>query len=205
MRTPDPLKLLKPLIFLLGILPFGLTLFQIYLLQSGAANELGADPAKELVHIQGEWALRFLVLTLLVTPARRITGWNPIQRVRRMLGLFTFFYASMHLMAYVTFLLELDLANITEELVERPYITAGFAAYLTMLPLAVTSNDWSIRKLRQRWARLHRIVYGTAGLAILHLVWLSKASYLDAFIYGSLMALLLGYRLARWARGRMRA
>ncbi len=199
------MRYLKPLLFVLGLGPLLFSVVQIYLLQTGGEHQLGADPGESLVHIQGEWALRFLILTLLVTPVRELSGWNQIQRLRRMFGLFTFFYASMHLLAYVTFLLELDLANVAEDLAERPYITAGFTAYLLMLPLAVTSNDYLLRKLRRRWFLLHRLVYLVAMLAILHLAWLSKASYLAAFTYGSIVLVLLGYRVGKLALDRYAA
>jgi sulfoxide reductase heme-binding subunit YedZ len=190
---------LKALTLVLGFVPLGLSIWQIYLLQTGASHDLGADPAKALVHWQGQWALRFLILTLLVTPVRQILKWNRIQRVRRMLGLFSFFYASLHLLSYLVFLLELDLSGIVADVVKRPYITVGFTAYLMLIPLAMTSTNWMMRRLRHRWAVLHRIVYVVAVLAIIHLFWLSKASYLDAFVYGSAVAFLLAFRAySRW-------
>ena len=191
------MRFLKPLLFVLALGPFAFTLLQIYLLLSGGEHQLGADPAKQLVHIQGEWTIRFLVMTLAISPIKQLFGWKQILRLRRMFGLFTFFYASMHLLSYVSFLLELDLGNLAEDLAKRPYITAGFTAYLLMLPLAITSNNYLVRKLRHRWAVLHRLIYPIAMLAILHLAWLSKDSYLQPFIYGSIVLLLLGYRLAK--------
>ena len=186
---------LKAPTFLLGLMPLVYSVMQIYLLQTGGDHQLGADPGKSFVMMQGEWTLRFLIMTLMVTPVREITGWTRILGIRRMLGLFTFFYASLHLSSYLVLLLELDLANIVTDVVKRPYITVGFTAYLLLVPLAVTSNAYMVRRLKRRWKVLHRAVYLIAVLAIVHLTWLSKASYLDAFVYGSMVFLLLGYRL----------
>lgn len=187
--------MIKPIVFVLASLPVLYSVFQIWLLQSGGAHQLGADPGKELVLIQGEWAIRLLILTLLVTPIRKITGWPAIARVRRMLGLFTFFYASLHLLAYSVLLLELDFGAVGAEIIERPYITIGFLAWLALVPLAVTSTNGMIRRLGQSWRRLHSLVYGIAVLAVIHVFWLAKSSYLEAFIYGGMLGFLLIYRL----------
>ena len=190
---------MKAITFLLSLLPLGYSLLQIYLLQSGAENSLGADPGKALVHLQGEWTIRFLMLTLLITPLRQLTGWTQLIRVRRMLGLFTFFYASLHLTAYLVFLLELNFSNLWADVLKRPYITIGFTAFVLLIPMAVTSTDAMVRRLRRRWQQLHRVVYVVAVLAVLHLVWLAKSSYAEAALYGSLIAVLLVCRpLGRW-------
>ena len=183
--------MLKPLTFLVCALPFGYLAWQVYLLQTGAANELGADPGKEIVLLQGEWAIRLLLLTLLITPLRRITGWNRLQKVRRMLGLFAFFYASTHLLAYAVLLLELDFMNLAADIRKRPYITVGFLAWVLLVPLAVTSTNRMMRRLGRNWLRLHRAIYAIAILAVIHLAWLAKSSYAEAVIYGVLVALLL--------------
>ena len=183
--------MLKPLTFLLCLLPLEYSIHQVYQLQTGGANVLGADPAKELVLRQGEWAIRFLLLTLLVTPVRRLTGWRQVQKIRRMLGLFTFAYASIHLLAYLLLLLELDFRNLGADIVKRPYITVGFTAYLLLVPLALTSNSFAIRLLRSRWAVLHRLVYGVAILVVVHVMWLAKSSYSEAITYGVLVSVLL--------------
>ena len=154
----------KPLTFLVCLLPIGYSIYQVYQLQTGGSHVLGADPAKKLVQFQGEWALRFLLLTLLVTPLRRLTGWRLVQEVRRMLGLFTFAYASIHLLAYLFLLLEFDFSNLSADILKRPYITVGFTAYLLLVPLAITSNSFAIRLLRNRWGLLHRLTYGVAIL-----------------------------------------
>ena len=123
----------KLLTFLLCLLPLEYSIYQVYQLQTGGAHVLGADPAKALVLLQGEWAIRFLLLTLLVTPVRRLTGWHQAQKIRRMLGLFTFAYASTHLLAYLFLLLELDFRNLGADILKRPYITIGFTAYLSLI------------------------------------------------------------------------
>jgi sulfoxide reductase heme-binding subunit YedZ len=181
----------KCLTLLLCLVPLGYSIYQVYQLQTGGLHVLGADPAKELVLIQGGWTIRFLLLTLLISPLRRLTGWNQIQKVRRMLGLFTFAYATTHLLAYLFFLLELDFNNLGADILKRPYITIGFTAYLLMVPLALTSNGFAIRLLRGRWAVLHRLVYGVALLAVVHVTWLARSSYFEALTYGVIVAFLL--------------
>jgi len=187
--------LFKPVTFLLCLLPLEYSIYQIYQLQTGGDNVLGADPAKELVLLQGEWAIRFLLLTLLVTPLRRLAGWRQALKVRRMLGLFTFFYASIHLLAYLLLLLELDFRNLGADILKRPYITVGFTAYLLLVPLALTSNSFAIRLLRNRWAVLHRLVYGVAILVVVHVTWLAKSSYSEAVAYGVIVTILLLVRV----------
>ena len=181
----------KLLTFLLCLLPLEYSIYQVYQLQTDGANVLGADPAKALVLLQGEWAIRFLLLTLLVTPVRRLTGWHQAQKIRRMLGLFTFAYASIHLLAYLFLLLELDFGNLGADILKRPYITIGFTAYLLLVPLALTSNSFAIRLLRNRWALLHRLVYGVAILVVVHVTWLAKSSYSEAIAYGVIVTVLL--------------
>ena len=129
---------------MLCLLPLEYSIYQVYQLQTGGATVLGADPAKELVLLQGEWAIQFLLLTLLVTPVRKLTGWRQVQNIRRMLGLFTFVYASIHLLAYLLLLLELDFRNLGADIVKRPYITFGFTSYVLLIPLALTSNNFAI-------------------------------------------------------------
>ncbi len=197
--------MLKPLTFFLGLVPLGYALFQIYLLQTGGVHHLGADPGKVLVHFHGEWALRFLLAALCITPLRKIAGWQGGMRIRRMLGLFAFFYATLHLASYLVFLLALDFSNLADDIWRRPYITAGFSAYLILLPLALTSTDWMVRQLRHRWLALHRAAYLVAVLAIVHIVWLARASYLDAVIYGAIVVLLLFYRAFSTSKIRFRS
>lgn len=200
------LRILKPLTFFLCLLPIAWCLWQVTLLQQAMPNDLGADPGKAIVHFNGAWTLRFLLLTLLVSPLRKMTGWNFIARIRRMLGLFTFFYASVHLASYYVFLLELRLVDVAIDVIKRPFITVGFLSFILLIPLAISSNRWMIRYLRHRWQLLHRLIYPIAVLAIIHLVWLTRTDYLDAFIYGVIVAALLGYRVydSRWLKALMR-
>ena len=170
-------------------------MYEVYRLQTGGTHGLGADPAKELVQFQGEWALRFLLLTLLVTPLRRLTGWRQVQKVRRMLGLFTFAYASIHFLAYLFLLLEFDFSTLSADILQRPYITVGFTAYLLLVPLAISSNSFAIRVLRDRWRVLHRVVYGVAILVVVHVTWLAKSSYSEAIAYGVILSFLLSSRV----------
>ena len=186
---------LKPLTFMLCLLPLEYSIYQVYQLQTGGATVLGADPAKELVLLQGEWAIQFLLLTLLVTPVRKLTGWRQVQNIRRMLGLFTFVYASIHLLAYLLLLLELDFRNLGADIVKRPYITFGFTSYVLLIPLALTSNNFAIQLLRRRWAVLHRLVYGVAILVVVHVMWLARSSYSEAIAYGVMVSVLLLARI----------
>ncbi len=160
---------LKPITFILGLAPFSWCLYEVFLLYQGQPHALGADPGKAIVHFNGEWALRFLILTLMVTPIRQLLSFPLIARIRRMLGLFTFFYATLHVVSYAVFLLELQFAEILADVIKRPYITVGFAAFSLLIPLAVTSNRWMISRLRQRWKTLHKLIYLISILVIIHL------------------------------------
>ena len=148
----------------------------------------------------GEWAARLLILTLLVSPLRNWTRWAGVLRLRRMLGLFCFFYACIHLTLFAQFYLGWDAARLLEELIERPYITVGFGAWLIMLPLAITSNRAMQRRLRKNWQRLHFGVYPAAILVSLHFVWQSRSDFGEALIYSSIFALLLAWRLIRYCK-----
>ena len=194
-------RLLKSATFLLSLLPLVWICYQIWLLQSGVGHDLGADPGKAIVLFFGEWAISFLVLTLALTPLRTLLQETWPIKVRRMLGLFMFFYASLHLASYSVFLLELDLGNIARDLAKRPYITVGFAGWLLLLPLALTSTNAMVRRLGRRWRSLHRLVYVVAVLLVLHVFWLAKSSYFDAFLYGLLLLFLLSSRFFSSAAG----
>lgn len=171
-----------------------------WLVADVAFDRLGADPIAELTHATGLWALRFLLLTLAVTPLRRLTGWTVLARFRRMLGLYAFFYASLHLGIYLV----LDLGGywnqIFDDIAKRPYITVGFAAWCGLLLLAATSTQAAMRKLGRRWTALHRSVYGIAVLAVLHFVWLVKADLREPLLYAAILAVLLVMRLPPLAR-----
>jgi sulfoxide reductase heme-binding subunit YedZ len=172
------------------------------LLAGFAADELGANPVETITHVTGEWALRLLLLALAVTPLRRALAWPELAPLRRTLGLAAFAYACLHLTTWAVLDLGLDLAGMLEDILERPFVAAGFAAFCGLLPLAITSTRGWQRRLGRRWVVLHRLVYVAAGLAILHFVWGAKADLAAPLIHGALLALLLGLRARTWLRAR---
>lgn len=190
-------RLIKPLLFTLSSLPALYLLLAVYLAATGGVNLLGPDPAKSLALQSGEWAIRFLILALAMTPVRHLFNWPYAWQLRRMTGLFALFYAMLHFLVFLVFLLELRWGELLSEIVERPYITVGFAALLLMVPLGLTSFAKAQKMLGRSWKRLHRLVYAVNVLAILHVVWIVRSNYGDALLYGGLVALLLGYRLLR--------
>ena len=161
-------------------------------------DRLGANPVETLSHRTGDWSLRFLLLTLAVTPLRRLTGWNGLQKFRRMLGLFAFFYVCLHFGVYLVFDQFFDLSAIFEDIAKRPYITVGFAGFLLLIPLAATSTNGMIKRLGRNWRRLHRLVYLIGVLGVAHYWWLVKADLGEPLLYAGLAAALLGYRLWWW-------
>jgi sulfoxide reductase heme-binding subunit YedZ len=181
-------KLIKPLVFVLALVPFAILLLRIF------QNNLGPDPVQELSLKTGEWTLRFLIIALAMTPLRRITAHVEFTRHRRMLGLFALFYATLHLAVWLVFLLEFRWFAMAKELFERPYITVGFSAYLILLALGLTSPRVMVRKLGKNWKRLHKLVYVAAVLGVVHLLWILRLDIGPAVFYGALVALLLGYR-----------
>ena len=184
-------KFLKPAVFLLALVPFAL------LLVRALQNNLGPDPAQEFSIETGEWTLRFLLITLALTPLRDFTGQSEFVRQRRMLGLFALFYATVHLLGWMTFILGFRWFAIVEELVERPYITVGFTSYLILFALGITSPKAMVRKLGKNWKRLHRLVYLASVLGVVHLLWILRTDIGEAVLYGSIVFVLLGYRIAR--------
>lgn len=191
--NPDLMRLAKPLVFLLCLIPLGLLIWRAF---DGA---LGANPVESITHATGEWALRMLLITLALTPLRMLLGRAWPIRFRRMLGLFAFFYAALHLTTYLWLDQFFVLAAIVEDVVKRPYITVGFAAFVLMLPLAITSTQGWIRRLGRRWKTLHRAVYAVAILAVLHHLWLVKADLLEPLIHALILAVLLLARVP-WSR-----
>ena len=189
-------KLIKPSVFVFALVPFAILLLRIY------GNDLGPDPAQELSIETGEWTLRILLITLAITPLRQITNRVSFIRYRRMLGLFALFYASLHFLCWMIFLLGFRFFAIMEELVERPYITVGFSAYLILLVLGVTSPKAMVRKLGKNWKRLHRLVYVAAILGTIHLLWILRSNIGEAVLYGTILVVLLGYRLVRYSQRR---
>ncbi len=180
---------LKPLVWLACLVPFAL------LLKGALQGDLGANPLEKVTDVTGQWGLRFLLLTLTVTPLRRLTGWRWLLRFRRMLGLFAFYYLTLHFLTWIWLDQELVWANILADIVKRPYVTVGFTAWVLLLPLVVTSTRGMMRRLGRNWQRLHRTIYAIAVLGVLHYVWLVKADLLEPLIYSGLLSVLL---LVRW-------
>jgi methionine sulfoxide reductase heme-binding subunit len=191
------MKRLRILTFLICLIPFVLLLLKVL------QNDLGPDPAKELALETGEWSIRFLLLALAMTPLRHLSGRVEFAQRRRMVGLFALFYASVHFLVWVIFLLGLRWGAILEEVVERPYITIGFSSFLILVVLGATSPRVMVRKLGKNWRRLHRLVYVAGVLAIIHLVWIVRTDLSEALLYGAILAGLLGWRLV-FARNKAR-
>jgi sulfoxide reductase heme-binding subunit YedZ len=160
-------------------------------------DRLGANPIEELEIQTGLWTLRFLALTLAVTPLRRLTGWNWLARHRRTLGLIAFGYACLHLSVYIGLDMFFDLGDIVEDIAERLYITVGMAAFLCMIPLAVTSTKNAIRRLGRRWKRLHRLVWAVAALGTVHFLWAVKKDIREPLIYAGIFVVLLLLRIPK--------
>lgn len=183
------LKLAKPLVFVLALAPFLWLAFRAF------QGNLGVNPAETLQLETGTWALRFLLITLAVTPLRRVTGWNRLIQFRRMLGLFTFFHAFAHFLTYLVldqfFAFDLMLADVAK----RPFITAGFVAFVLMIPLALTSTTGWIRRLGRRWQLLHRLIYISGVAAAVHYLWKVKVMIGPPVYYAAVLALLLGFRI----------
>lgn len=164
-------------------------------------DSLGANPAEFITRATGDWTLRFLLITLAVTPLRKIFEWHWLAGFRRMFGLYAFFYGLVHLSSYVSFDHVFDLTEILKDIVKRPFITVGFTALVLMLPLAVTSTDKMVRRLgAKRWLTLHRLVYAIAPLGVLHFWWMVKADITEPAIYAVILAFLLGYRVVAKAK-----
>lgn len=158
-------------------------------------DELGADKVEKITHVTGEWALRFLLITLCVTPVRKYFGWQWVAPHRRTLGLASFGYAFLHFATYLTFDLGFSFEFLEEDILERPYITVGFGTFLILLTLAVTSNRRSIRRLKKKWVTLHRLVYVAGIGGVVHFLWLVKADLREPLIYAAVLATLLATRL----------
>ncbi len=180
---------LKRGVFLLCLLPAA------WLVAGALQGWLGANPIEAVIRSLGDWALRLLLLTLLATPLRRFSGWTWPLRLRRMLGLYAFFYAVLHLLAYAVLDQFFAWDAIWEDIVERPFITVGMLALLLLLPLALTSGQYAMRRLGRHWKRLHRLIYPAAVLAVLHYALMVKADLREPLIYGAILAVLLGLRL----------
>ncbi|HEX2928325.1 MAG TPA: protein-methionine-sulfoxide reductase heme-binding subunit MsrQ [Candidatus Binatia bacterium] len=185
---------LKPIVFGLCLIPFGQLAYQAY------TDDLGANPIDTITRFTGSWSLIFLLASLAVTPLRRISGWNDLIKFRRMLGLFAFFYALLHFSTFVVLDHFFDFQRIGKDILKRPYVTAGFTAFVAMIPLALTSTAAMIRRLGKRWQKLHRLVYLAAVAGVIHFYWLVKSDIRRPAQYGAVLAILLGYRLVtKWA------
>jgi sulfoxide reductase heme-binding subunit YedZ len=178
-------RVVKPLLFVGLSLPASWLFFM----------DLGANPVETITHHTGDWALRLLLATLAITPLRRLTGWGAWLRLRRMLGLYAFFYALLHVLTYFILDREGQLSGLWEDVLERPYISVGFAVFVLLVPLALTSTDGMIRRLGRNWRRLHRLVYPAALGAVVHFLWLVKADLREPLWYLGVLALLMLARI----------
>jgi methionine sulfoxide reductase heme-binding subunit len=186
-------KWTKVAVFLICLIPF------TELVWRGLHNDLGANPVEFLQHATGDWTLRFLIFTLCITPFRKLFNLPDLIRFRRMLGLFAFFYVSLHFITYLGPDQQFDLAGMWKDVVKRPFITVGFTAFVLLIPLAITSTAGWIRRLGgKRWQMLHRSIYFAAVLGVIHYYWLVKSDVREPLFYGALVAILLLWRLGSW-------
>ncbi len=189
--------LARPLVFVLSLMPF------LWLFFQAVTDGLGANPQEALIRSTGDWALRFVCITLAVTPLRVVAGWSAVARWRRMLGLFAFFYASAHLLSYAVFDMGLDAGEIVQDIIKRPFILVGTLTFFLLLPLAATSLNRAVRWLgARRWQRLHRLVYLAALTMLLHFFWMraGKSDFVEVALYAAVVAFLLGWRVWRALR-----
>ena len=189
------MRFVKPVVFGACLTPVALLLWQ------GVADDLTANPIEFITHRTGDWTLRILLVTLAITPLRYLTGWNGMVRLRRMLGLFAFFYGSLHFLTYVVFDHFFALDSILDDVIERRFITAGFTGFILMIPLALTSTRAMVQRLGgRRWQALHRLVYLSAIAGIVHYTWLVKLDIRPPLVYASVLVLLLGLRVWHYYR-----
>ena len=182
----------KPILFFVCLIPLAVILYDTF------TNGLGANPVEALSHRTGAWTLRFLFITLTITPLRKQFGWSRLVPLRRMLGLYAFFFACLHLFVYLVLDRSMLLSEIIIDIGKRPYITIGFAVFLMLLPMATTSTNGMIRRLGgRRWKKLHRLIYPAAIGAVIHFFWLVKSDITEPFIYSVILTGLLAYRLPR--------
>ncbi|HDK38344.1 MAG TPA: sulfoxide reductase heme-binding subunit YedZ [Thiolapillus brandeum] len=180
------------------IMVFALSLLPLAAITWGMFNDgLGPNPVEALSHETGSWALRFLLITLAMTPLRRLTGWRRPVLLRRMLGLFSFFYVCLHVLVWLWLDREFAWSGMLADIAKRPYITVGFLSFMMLTALALTSNTYSMRRLGKRWQALHRLVYAAAALAVLHFIWLVKADLLQPLIYLGILVVLMLLRMPR--------
>ncbi len=181
-------KYYKPSIFFLSLIPFFLILYKIIF------NKLGPEPVKEITHFTGEWTLLFIIFTLSMSPLKKITKLNIWISFRRMLGLFLFFYATLHMLTYVAIDYRLDFQSISKDILTKKFIFVGFAAWILLLPLAFTSSKKAIIYLKDKWKKLHRLIYIISILGIIHFIWLVKKDLTEPLIYAAIVVILLLFR-----------
>ena len=182
-------RYLKIIIFILSLMPIFFIIYQII------NNQLGPEPIKDITHHTGKWTLYFIVMTLSITPLKKITKLNIWINYRRMFGLFIFFYASVHLMTYVGLDYRFDLASIGDDIIKKKYIFIGFLAWLLLIPLAVTSNLRMMKILKEKWKKIHRLIYLIAILGVIHFLWLVKKDLTEPLIYAVIILMLLLFRI----------
>ena len=190
------MKFIKPIVFILLLYPILILIYWGFYDQL----KLTAEPVEFILHFTGIWALRILLLTLAMTPMKDITKNVIFIKLRRMLGLFAFFYVTLHLLVYTWLDLEFDYSHLFEDIIDRPYITVGFLAWVLLIPLAITSNIRMIKKLGRKWKKLHKSIYIIIVLACLHFLWLVKQDLLEPIIYASIAFVLLAYRYIKYKR-----
>ena len=187
------IRYLKVVVFLVCLVPVGLLCWDAY------TQNLGANPIEKITHATGDWTLRFLLITLSITPARKLLGMPALIRFRRMLGLYAFFYGSLHFLTYIWLDKFFNLHEMLADVAKRKFITVGFTAFVLLIPLAVTSTAGWIRRLGgTRWQALHRFIYISAICGVIHYLWLVKADIRKPLEYGGILAVLLSYRIALW-------
>lgn len=192
-----PITVVKVLTFAAALIPAAALVYRFY------TNNLTANPGDYITDQTGTWTITFLTISLAVTPVRRLTGWNQAIKLRRMLGLFAFFYATLHMLTWVVFVHFFDVSFMVEDVIKRPFITVGMATFLILLALAVTSNRFAVRRLGRRWQTLHRLVYVAGIGAVIHFWWLVKADITEPRRWALAMGALLGFRLWWTYRGRL--
>jgi len=200
MKIPEKIfsRVVKPFVFILLLIP------ALYLAWGMWQETLGANPLEAIIRSLGDWGLRILLLTLAVSPLRRLTGWGQILRLRRMLGLFAYFYVILHLLGYLWLDQFFDWAEIWRDIIERPFITIGMVTVVLLTPLAITSTKGWIRRLGKNWKRLHKLVYLIAILGVIHFFWMVKLDISEPTLYAIILALLLSERVFNTIRSKMK-
>ena len=179
---------IKPILFCVCLVPF------IVLVMQAFAGSLGVNPVEEMTHRTGDWTLRFLLITLSVTPIRRLANMPWLIKIRRMLGLYVFFYAFLHFVTYIWFDQYFDWMEILIDIPKRPFITVGFVAFILLIPLSITSTNKMMQRLKNNWVKLHRLIYVIAALGVLHFLWVVKADTFEPLVYASILLVLFVYR-----------